>query len=224
MNIFDTKIWLPTGRLWLMPLILATWETEIRKIEVWGQPGQIVHEAPPQNNQNKWTAGVAQTVECPWVQIPIPLKRKYYCISLSESKKAVKCHLQHDFIVVKTKWSEAIPCLFCTVRVWAQKDAYVSSSTLINSELIACKVVTGAHGEITWCRIPPPLESSENHRGLQRLLGHLRTSSATPVNSLLLPSSKLGLWQPALTGKISCVIGGGDGGGQYKKKTSGSLV
>jgi hypothetical protein len=27
-----------------MPVILATWEAEIRRIVVWGQLGQIVHE------------------------------------------------------------------------------------------------------------------------------------------------------------------------------------
>jgi hypothetical protein len=26
---------------WLTPVILATWEAEIRKIEVWGQPRKI---------------------------------------------------------------------------------------------------------------------------------------------------------------------------------------
>jgi hypothetical protein len=35
---------------------LATWKAEIRKIEVQGQPRQIVHETPPphlQNNHSK---------------------------------------------------------------------------------------------------------------------------------------------------------------------------
>jgi hypothetical protein len=31
---------------WLMPAILATWEAEIREIEVWGQCWQIVIETP----------------------------------------------------------------------------------------------------------------------------------------------------------------------------------
>jgi hypothetical protein len=34
----------PTGRWWLIPIILATQETEIRKIMVGSQPQQIVHE------------------------------------------------------------------------------------------------------------------------------------------------------------------------------------
>jgi hypothetical protein len=39
---------------WLMSIILATWEAEIRRITVQDQPGQIVHEAPPfQNKQSK---------------------------------------------------------------------------------------------------------------------------------------------------------------------------
>jgi hypothetical protein len=29
---------------WLTPVILATQEAEIRRIMVWSQPGQIVHE------------------------------------------------------------------------------------------------------------------------------------------------------------------------------------
>jgi hypothetical protein len=32
--------------LWLMPVTLATWEAEIRKIVVSGQPRQIVRETP----------------------------------------------------------------------------------------------------------------------------------------------------------------------------------
>jgi hypothetical protein len=29
---------------WLTPVILATWEAEIRRIEIQSQPGQIVHK------------------------------------------------------------------------------------------------------------------------------------------------------------------------------------
>jgi hypothetical protein len=47
------------GCLWLMPVILATWEAEIRRIEVRGQLGQIVCETlspkePAQSRQEVW--------------------------------------------------------------------------------------------------------------------------------------------------------------------------
>jgi hypothetical protein len=43
------------GCLWLTHVILDTWEAEIGRITVQGQPGQIVQETPPhlQNNQSK---------------------------------------------------------------------------------------------------------------------------------------------------------------------------
>jgi hypothetical protein len=37
-----------------MPVILATWEAEVRKIMVCGQPEQRVYKIPsPKNNQSK---------------------------------------------------------------------------------------------------------------------------------------------------------------------------
>jgi hypothetical protein len=41
------------GHVCLTPIILATWEVEIRRTEVQGQPRQIVHEPHLQNNQGK---------------------------------------------------------------------------------------------------------------------------------------------------------------------------
>jgi hypothetical protein len=34
------------GHWWLMRIILDTWEAEIERSSVQGQPGQIVHEIP----------------------------------------------------------------------------------------------------------------------------------------------------------------------------------
>jgi hypothetical protein len=47
-----------------MPEILATWEAEIRRIVVQGQPRQKVHEIPISKiTRGKWTGGVVQAVQ-----------------------------------------------------------------------------------------------------------------------------------------------------------------
>jgi hypothetical protein len=49
---------------WLTPVILATWETEVRRIVVRGQPRQIVHKTISQkySKQNR-ADGVAPVVD-----------------------------------------------------------------------------------------------------------------------------------------------------------------
>jgi hypothetical protein len=44
---------------WLTPIILGTWETEIRKIDGWGLPGKSSWDPISKNNQNKmeWRCG-----------------------------------------------------------------------------------------------------------------------------------------------------------------------
>jgi hypothetical protein len=47
-----------------MPVILATCETEIKRLTVLSQPRQIVHETSIlKTTREKWTGGVAQAVE-----------------------------------------------------------------------------------------------------------------------------------------------------------------
>jgi hypothetical protein len=54
------------GCQWLIPVILATQEAEIKRITAQGQPRQIVWKTLYQNTQHKKRAGgVAQVVERP---------------------------------------------------------------------------------------------------------------------------------------------------------------
>jgi hypothetical protein len=51
---------------------LATWKAEIRKIEVQGQPRQIVHETPPphlQNNHSKMDWRYTSSSKAPAFQV-----------------------------------------------------------------------------------------------------------------------------------------------------------
>jgi hypothetical protein len=41
------------GHQWLTLVILATWEAKMERINVQGQPGQIVHKTYFQNNHTK---------------------------------------------------------------------------------------------------------------------------------------------------------------------------
>jgi hypothetical protein len=42
-KVFCTRCW------WLLPAILATWEAEIRRIAVQGQPRKMAHKTPSPN-------------------------------------------------------------------------------------------------------------------------------------------------------------------------------
>jgi hypothetical protein len=72
---------------WFTTVILATWEAEIQRLVVRGQPRQRVWETPISKvTRTKWTGGMAQVVKCllckcetrmkPWVETPVTPKKK----------------------------------------------------------------------------------------------------------------------------------------------------
>jgi hypothetical protein len=74
-----------TRHQWLMPMILATQEAEIRRFAVWSQPRQVVLETLSRKMpiQKKSAGRVTQVLEClpskhrPWVQTPVPPKKRH---------------------------------------------------------------------------------------------------------------------------------------------------
>jgi hypothetical protein len=68
------------GCWWLTPVTLATQEAEVRKIEVWSQPGKIVYETPSQKKISQKKAGGAQGIG-PHLK-PQYCKTKNVCICL----------------------------------------------------------------------------------------------------------------------------------------------
>jgi hypothetical protein len=65
------RYYIKSGFLPSTTVILATWEAEIRRITVQGQPRQkVLVNLSPKINRAKWTVSVAQVVECMFEQSP----------------------------------------------------------------------------------------------------------------------------------------------------------
>jgi hypothetical protein len=82
-----TKLKVSAGLWWLMPLMLATQEAEIRRITVQSHPRQIVPQDPISKNKKKKTSqkragGVAQGVG-PEYKPKLQKKKKYRESSIS---------------------------------------------------------------------------------------------------------------------------------------------
>jgi hypothetical protein len=86
LKIFPTRHW------WLMPIILTTWEAEIRRITIQGQLRQIVQESPISKiTRAIWTGDEVQAVECLLCKCkslssnpsPLPQTRQYFSVQCS---------------------------------------------------------------------------------------------------------------------------------------------
>jgi hypothetical protein len=68
-----------------MPIILAIWKAEIRRIKVPGQPRKTVHETPISKiTRAKWTGGMAQAVEHLLCEFKAQLHQKEKTFPLSK--------------------------------------------------------------------------------------------------------------------------------------------
>jgi hypothetical protein len=81
-----------------MPVILVTQEAEIRRIAVWSQPRQIVHETLSQKNpsQNKRTGGVARGVG-------LEFKPQYH-----KQKEKCKVHLEVGMLTLSISEAQTV--------------------------------------------------------------------------------------------------------------------
>jgi hypothetical protein len=96
---------------WFMPIILATWEDEFRRILVWGQFGQIVHETPSPITTAKWNGGMTHTAEC--------LLHKHK--ALSSNPCPIKKTKQNKLWVGNKEIQE--PYQFLFLKKWAPIDS-----------------------------------------------------------------------------------------------------
>jgi hypothetical protein len=69
-----------------MPVILASWDAEIRAITVGGQPGQTVQETPISKITSvKWAGGMVDSLLCKCEAMSSnssPSKKKRFCFLL----------------------------------------------------------------------------------------------------------------------------------------------
>jgi hypothetical protein len=75
---------------WLMSIILATQEIEIRSIKVWSQPRQIVLQ-----NLSQKTFQKKGMVDRPWVQTPILQKKKHRLGATAKTSKRPELRSRH---------------------------------------------------------------------------------------------------------------------------------
>jgi hypothetical protein len=104
------------GRQWLTPVILATWEVQIRRIRVQGQFRQRVHESPSQPMSGHDGLCLSSQAEIGSIMAPGQPRQKMFA-HLNRNKLSVVAHASHP----NDNWQCKVGCSWF-VLAWAKRE------------------------------------------------------------------------------------------------------